>query len=669
MAKRVEDIREFVPQMAAMSLNDGRTGSQWNVESASFVPGQVPVGAMGQRMMTPPLPGYGYVPPQGGYGGVPDQSGLNVDDFPPMQRGQQPQPQQQQQQGGGQGGQYGNMGRNYGGGNAKGQKYYKHQQQQQQQQAAPQQPISAVPPRMNPSAQYFPPSADASGAGDYYSNRAYSATQPVPAAPGGPSVGTPPPGRKLIQSFFMSDTLRSDLQKKTLLQLRGTNPDDPLVQNLPKTIHRYHSLYPLEDITKDKAISRVFGMPSFCYKAISMTDGKSYVLRKVDAPRSQQYDYGMQAVELWKSIQHPGVVGLKEVFVSPAFNNINSLFFVYEYFPGAETLELKFPIGDKSRPGAFISEESLWSFLIQLVAAIKAIHDAGLAARTVLASKVLLTGKNRIRLNCVGIDDFFNPDMRRNFIQAKQMEDIVSLGKLMVRLASPTVEITNPNQLPRALEAIAASYSPEFHQLLLRMLGLSGPASNQRRGGQAPPAAFPTLDEIQAHLSSRVFSHIDKLYSYNDSLESEMAKEIENGRLVRLLIKLGFVNERPEYDMSAGWSETGDRYLLKLFRDYVFHQVDEDGAPVLDFSHVIESLNKLDMGAEEKILLTSRDEKSMLVLSFKDLRRCLAEAFTELVQRQQQAQAQQQQQPTQQGQAAAPGQGSSSSAFPPGSGR
>lgn len=33
---------------------------------------------------------------------------------------------------------------------------------------------------------------------------------------------------------------------------------------------------------------------------------------------------------------------------------------------------------------------------------------------------------------------------------------------------------------------------------------------------------------------------------YNDCLEEELAKELENGRLVRLLCKLGFINERPE---------------------------------------------------------------------------------------------------------------------------
>lgn len=35
-------------------------------------------------------------------------------------------------------------------------------------------------------------------------------------------------------------------------------------------------------------------------------------------------------------------------------------------------------------------------------------------------------------------------------------------------------------------------------------------------------------------------------YSGTDRLESELASELENGRLVRLLCKFGFINERPE---------------------------------------------------------------------------------------------------------------------------
>ena len=56
-------------------------------------------------------------------------------------------------------------------------------------------------------------------------------------------------------------------------------------------------------------------------------------------------------------------------------------------------------------------------------------------------------------------------------------------------------------------------------------------------------------------------------------------------------------------NMDPAWSETGDRYLLKLFRDYVFHQVSADGRPWLDLSHVVYCLNRLDAGALEKVNL------------------------------------------------------------------
>lgn len=56
--------------------------------------------------------------------------------------------------------------------------------------------------------------------------------------------------------------------------------------------------------------------------------------------------------------------------------------------------------------------------------------------------------------------------------------------------------------------------------------------------------------------------------------------------------------------MDATWSETGDRYMLKLFRDYVFHQVSEDGRPWIDMGHIVQCLNKLDAGAPEKVNFT-----------------------------------------------------------------
>jgi len=77
----------------------------------------------------------------------------------------------------------------------------------------------------------------------------------------------------------------------------------------------------------------------------------------------------------------------------------------------------------------------------------------------------------------------------------------------------------------------------------------------------------------------------------------------------------------------ARWSETGDRYIIKLFRDYVFHQVDEQGNPLLDLAHVLTCLNKLDAGTDEKVMLVARDEQSCLVVSYKEIKACIANAF------------------------------------------
>lgn len=41
--------------------------------------------------------------------------------------------------------------------------------------------------------------------------------------------------------------------------------------------------------------------------------------------------------------------------------------------------------------------------------------------------------------------------------------------------------------------------------------------------------------------------------------------------------------------------------MLKLFRDYLFHTVTDDGRPWLDHAHILQCLNKLDAGTTEKV--------------------------------------------------------------------
>ena len=35
------------------------------------------------------------------------------------------------------------------------------------------------------------------------------------------------------------------------------------------------------------------------------------------------------------------------------------------------------------------------------------------------------------------------------------------------------------------------------------------------------------------------------------------------------MVKLGTITERADLDHDPSWAETGDRYLLKIFRDWV----------------------------------------------------------------------------------------------------
>ena len=48
--------------------------------------------------------------------------------------------------------------------------------------------------------------------------------------------------------------------------------------------------------------------------------------------------------------------------------------------------------------------------------------------------------------------------------------------------------------------------------------------------------------------------------------------------------------------MNQAWSETGDRYILKLFRDFIFHAIGFEGEPILDMAHIVQCLNKVNYG-------------------------------------------------------------------------
>jgi len=199
-----------------------------------------------------------------------------------------------------------------------------------------------------------------------------------------------------------------------------------------------------------------------------------------------------------------------------------------------------------------------------------------------------------------------------------QQEDLVSLGKVVLALACNSLAGVQRENLQASMELVTHNYSPDLRNLLIYLLG----GQNRVR----------SVNEIMPMIGARFYTQLDAAQMRSDVIENELEKEVENGRLFRLIAKLGTITERPELNMDPTWSETGDRYLLKLFRDYLFHQVTEDGRPWLDVAHIVSSLNKLDAGVQERVCLMSRDNQNVLVITYAELKQCLDTSFSEVVQ-------------------------------------
>lgn len=384
---------------------------------------------------------------------------------------------------------------------------------------------------------------------------------------------------------------------------------------MPAQVDYFHSLVPL-DLNHQKNAA-TFGFPSWVYKAQSSKDGNFYALRRLEGFRLTN-EKAIRSVQAWKRVCNGSVVTIHDAFTSRSFQD-SSLIFVTDYHPLSKTLaEQHLGAGNRfqTRHPAHIPEQVLWSYITQLANALKAIHSNGLAARIIEPSKILLTAKNRVRLNACAIMDVVQYEAQRS-VTDLQRQDLANMGQLIITLGanSPSV-MGNPT---RAMEHFTRAYTPQLKNSVFWLL--NGMQKDQER----------SIDIFITGISSQLMSTFDSSLHLDDQLTSDLSRELENGRLVRLMTKLNLINERPEYDHDRQWSENGERYFLKLFRDFVFHQVDAQGDPVVDLGHVLACLNKLDAGSDERITLVSRDEQSCFVVSYKELKKALESSFQALM--------------------------------------
>ncbi|XP_055846663.1 PAN2-PAN3 deadenylation complex subunit PAN3 isoform X2 [Episyrphus balteatus] len=445
------------------------------------------------------------------------------------------------------------------------------------------------------------------------------------------------PKTQLETAFFIPDEMRSEILSRNEISNFILDTSDAANSNIPLEVDNYHSLYPLEPPQLHPKMT----MPTSTYKATHSTTGIKYTLRRLHGFRLQSTKC-MAVVEMWKKLQHSNVVQLREVFTTKAFGD-NSLVLVYDYHPGSQTLLSKYftqaaekngysdPFPGEARPfshksnlqrtsnGPLLPEATIWAIIMQLTAGLRAVHQAGLACRVLDPTKIIVTGK-RVRFSFPGITDIatFDPNAANQLAVASmhQQEDLTALGRLVLALACRCLQSVQRDSVQSSIDLVSRHYSSDLRNFIVYLF-----TTTQRR----------SVTDLMPMIGARFYTQLDALQSQCDMQEDELSKEMENGRLYRILVKLNCINERPDFNLDCTWSETGDRYMLKLFRDYLFHSITEDGRPWLDHAHIVQCLNKLDAGSLEKVQLMSRDEQSVLIVTYVELKNCLENSFAELM--------------------------------------
>lgn len=401
----------------------------------------------------------------------------------------------------------------------------------------------------------------------------------------------PAPPKRCLQLVGLPENLHDYFATLDFEASKQMEPDDERYKEIPS---RFHSAYLLDDPSVVHGTYGSFGYPTRLYKVIDSYDSHIYVIRRVDNLRINQTIIKNASAKWLQSAtatSHPSIVKLYSIH-----QDKGAIFFTYAYHASAQTLKQRF-IDER---GPLINESLVWRILSQLVGAIRHVHNNRLATRVINPVHVLLTSGTVVRINNVAIPDITEFESRKSLVEL-QRDDYLKLGFLILSIVSRAI-ITAKNA-EHATLILQQHFSSRLNRVV-RLLLTADVANNS----SIQSVILSPLLEI---MSESLMDELDANLTANDGLHSYLHQEYENGRILRLLIKLGLVNERPDPSSAnnassgAEWSEIGDRYILKLFRDYVFHQ-NIDGKPFLDFGHILHTMNKLDAGSDEQIILFSR---------------------------------------------------------------
>ena len=138
----------------------------------------------------------------------------------------------------------------------------------------------------------------------------------------------------------------------------------------------------------DFYIEKILGRGSFgsVYLVRRKQDQKIYALKTVTFEKLNKRDQenSLNEVRILASINHPNVIGYKEAFWDDSGSSLN---IVMEY---ADDGDLETKIVKMRKEGGMFNESLIWSYSIQMIEGLKALHDKKIMHRDIKSANIFL---------------------------------------------------------------------------------------------------------------------------------------------------------------------------------------------------------------------------------------------------------------------------------------
>jgi len=164
----------------------------------------------------------------------------------------------------------------------------------------------------------------------------------------------------------------------------------------------------IRDFKKEKVLGK--GSFGSVYLVRRKQDNKIYALKTVimEKLNKREQENSVNEVRILASVNHPNVIGYKEAFWDDDGSSLN---IVMEY---ADDGDLHSKIEKMKKAGGFFKEPIIWSYAIQMIEGLKALHDKKIMHRDLKSANIFLVkDKHQCKLGDMNVSKVIKENVLR----------------------------------------------------------------------------------------------------------------------------------------------------------------------------------------------------------------------------------------------------------------